>query len=80
MSAALELEELAPVVRLVVLRPPVTRGECAASVRPFPWSTCPYHLPGGETCTLDVADRGGATLEEVAELDPVALEDGRDRW
>lgn len=67
MSAAPELEESAPALRLVVLRLPVTRGECAAVARPCPWVTCQHHLAGAESCALDVADRGGATLEEVAE-------------
>lgn len=48
------------------------------SVRPCPFTSCRHHLANGEgpafarrrdtseTCSLDVASRGGATLDEVA--------------
>lgn len=63
---------------------PVTRGDCLDGPRPCPHTTCRYHLQeaprrgrgrrltdlpaGGETCALDLADRGGMTLEEVSEV------------
>lgn len=56
---------------------PTTRAECAHVARPCPFTRCRYHLlcevRGGtladlrESCALDVADRGGATLEEVGD-------------
>ncbi len=46
------------------MTPPRTRGDCLAGPRPCPWAPCRHVLPGG-SCVLDVADRGGATLEEV---------------
>ena len=51
---------------------PRTRGDCANGPRPCSWTACRHHLAGtvrgtpGESCTLDVADRGGATLEEIS--------------
>ena len=61
---------------------PRTRGECADIARPCPFVSCSQHLywdylkhhPGAEvetlkhSCTLDVADDGGLTLEEVGEM------------
>ncbi len=57
---------------------PRTRGACANGQRPCPWTTCRHHLLAeargrrledlAETCALDVADRGGATLEEVGSI------------
>lgn len=69
-------EELAEAERIR----PLTRGQCRRGLRPCPWVSCRYHLairsldplrirdPQGmlETCVLDVADRGGATLEEIS--------------
>ena len=51
----------------------MTRAECAELPRPCPRTACRYHLVAeraegldvGPTCALDVADRGGMTLEEV---------------
>jgi hypothetical protein len=64
----------APVFRLTTL-PPRTRGDCLSMPRPCPFIVCRHHLsperPGvplselAETCTLDLADRGPITLEEV---------------
>ncbi len=53
---------------------PLTRGDCLDGPRPCPWAACRYHLASEqrgpeevrESCALDVADRGGSTLEEVA--------------
>lgn len=65
----------ASALHLPVLARPRTRGECAGGPRPCPWTSCRYHLgrerggnlpAGAPTCTLDEADRGGATLEEIA--------------
>lgn len=48
------------------------RADCEAGPRPCPWRTCRYHLAAegatAETCALDVAARGGLTLEEVGDL------------
>jgi hypothetical protein len=54
--------------------PPRTRADCLGGPRPCPWRACRFNLGpdvrgGGEpaeTCALDVADRGGGTLEEIA--------------
>lgn len=48
---------------------PTTRGECSSVPRPCRWETCRYNLGAGksESCALDVADRGGHTLAEIAE-------------
>ena len=54
-----------------VCRRPRVRGDCANGPRPCPWTRGRYHLAGTvrgqvtETCALDVAARGGATLDEV---------------
>lgn len=68
-------------VRLPILdeaNKPKSRRDCETggvnAVRPCQWIRCFYHLArengenGSETCSLDVADRGGATLEEVGEV------------
>lgn len=51
---------------------PKTRGECleggSNAARPCPWSRCRYQLNESGTCTLDLADQGGLTLEEVGTL------------
>ena len=54
-------------------RPPVTRGDCLDGPRPCPWRACRYHLGcevrgkgNGESCALDLADRGGISMAEVA--------------
>lgn len=58
-----------------LVAPPPTRGECATGPRPCPWTGCRYHLPGAEqTCALDVASWGGATLEQVAALLNLSVE------
>ena len=59
-------------------RLPLTRGDCMDGPRPCPHVTCRHHLDVekrhgvgvGEnpTCSLDVADIGEHTLEEVAEI------------
>ena len=46
-----------------------------AGPRPCPWSSCRHHLaserlrggraPSADSCSLDLADRGGLTLDEV---------------
>ena len=64
-------------VRLPVLEPPRTRGDCAGGPRPCPWTSCKWHLapertrgqrtPSAHTCSLDVADLGGQTLDHVGE-------------
>lgn len=57
---------------------PMTRADCLDGPRPCPWVSCRYHLfwarrkrakppwEMDETCTLDIADRGGVTLDVVA--------------
>lgn len=56
-------------MRVVFGHQPTSRAECASCPRPCPWESCRYHLgPGAETCALDVADRGGASINEVAAL------------
>lgn len=50
---------------------PLTRGDCANGPRPCPHAKCIHHLgdlPSGETCTLDLSDRGGMSLDEIAEV------------
>lgn len=55
---------------------PKTRADCVDGVRPCPHVTCKHHihtdlgtvLPAGETCVLDIADRGGVSLEEVCDI------------
>jgi hypothetical protein len=63
-------------LRLVTEPRPATRGDCVGGARPCQWKECRHHLIAcaGDidvetmiaTCALDVADRGGATLAEVA--------------
>jgi len=58
--------------------PPRTRAECLPggtnTQRPCPWFMCKHNLArevgryASESCVLDVADRHGATLEEVGEM------------
>ncbi len=76
-------------VSLPVLQPPRTRADCAPggdgvwSRRPCLRIACKHHLQGmatkgrrpSKSCTLDVADRGGATLEYVGGI----LRVGRER-
>ncbi|HLK93136.1 MAG TPA: sigma factor-like helix-turn-helix DNA-binding protein [Polyangia bacterium] len=57
------------------LERPRTRGECARVARPCPWRVCRHNLTaepkrpaGAPSCTLDVADAGGATLEAVGRI------------
>lgn len=45
----------------------LTRGDCLKEARPCQ-RHCPYRLDGAESCALDVADRGGVTLQAVADL------------
>ena len=62
---------------------PQTRADCRDGPRPCPWASCRHHLgldvteagslvvraaPLSETCSLDVADRGGLTLDEVGRV------------
>lgn len=55
---------------------PRVRSDCLPggknAVRPCQWITCKYYLvplsEGAPTCTLDVADQGGMTLEELGAL------------
>lgn len=52
------------------MKPPATRGECAALPRPCR-RDCRYRLPtrgDEESCALDVAELGPQTLERVGEL------------
>lgn len=59
-------------VRLPIVRPR-TRGDCLPGgpnqVRPCPFTDC-HHFLGhpDHSCTLDVADQGGMTLEEVGDI------------
>ncbi len=68
-------------VHLTLLKPqgplPETRADClpggSNEARPCGWITCKWYLPRMTwepkfTCALDVADQGGATLEEVGDL------------
>ncbi len=57
-------------------RPPATRAGCAALPRPCTCLRCRYHMGYGlaESCVLDVADRGGVTLEEIGDLFGIARE------
>ncbi len=58
---------------------PSTRGECQNRRRPCPYTSCAMHLgfDGTETCTLDVADRGGVALAEVGEAMGISRERAR---
>lgn len=61
-----------PVALPVLPDPPKTRADCQAggpnSSRPCQWTSCKHYLDaadGKASCVLDVADQGGATLDEV---------------
>jgi len=53
---------------------------CGVELRPCPYTACRHHLANGEgekfarrqdcseSCSLDVAERGGATLETVGKI------------
>lgn len=68
------------VVSLPIFQPkPITRRDCLPGglnvVRPCRWENCKYHLKAEDaSCVLDVADQGGATLEEVGNLLGVSRE------
>ena len=58
---------------------PRTRGECVDGERPCPHLLCRYHLyrdtpAREESCSLDVADRGAHTLQDVADIMGVVKE------
>lgn len=72
-----------------MIRLPVTRGDCLPGgpneARPCPHRRCKWHLDRerrwmervadwSQSCVLDVADAGGHTLEEVADLFGVSRE------
>ena len=59
-----------------IWKPPLTRGDCIDGMRPCPWLECRWNLgPRGDYgCVLDVADRGGSTLQEVADCLAVTRE------
>jgi hypothetical protein len=74
-------------VRLPLLyeeRPPAprTRRDCLPGgvneARPCPWTGCRHNIveagPTQATCSLDIADEGGITLEEVGVLMGVTRE------
>lgn len=50
--------------------PPATRAGCVDGARPCLAYRCRHFIRKGsaETCALDVAERGGVTLETIAEL------------
>ena len=62
--------------RLLPVLRPLTRGDCANVPRPCPFEACRYHLasPAGESCAIDVADRGEHTLAEVGTVIGVTRE------
>jgi hypothetical protein len=50
---------------------PRTRGDCISGPRPCPSTSCRYHLgesAGGESCALDVADRGPHSRRRLAPI------------
>ena len=54
-------------------KPPKIRGDCKNIPRPCKRYNCKYNLfrdnpTGPESCTLDVADRGDHTTQEVAHI------------
>ena len=58
-----------------VPEPPVVRGDClpggSNAARPCLWTGCRYYMgtkTGNSVCVLDIADQGGITLEEIAEM------------
>lgn len=53
--------------RLPLLVVPRTRGECIGGPRPCPHAWCRHRLDDGQ-CVLDLAERGGMTLEEIGAL------------
>ena len=56
---------------------PIVRGDCANVERPCPHIGCHYHLESnktGESCALDVADKGEHSLEEIGEIMGVTRE------
>jgi hypothetical protein len=60
--------------RLPVLEAPRRRGDCVGGPRPCPWA-CRHNLRveprwrlGQASCSLDVADAGGATTADVAAI------------
>lgn len=64
-------------------RLPLTRGDCVDGPRPCPYITCRHHLAidrfvpdtaEGHTCSLDVADEGEHTLEELGQIFGVTRE------
>ena len=58
---------------------PTTRADCENGPRPCPWTRCRHHLGEDlpESCALDVAERQGATLEEIAAILGVSRESVR---
>lgn len=75
--AAQLLAEIDEAERTAKRRLPLTRAECVDAVRPCPHVTCRHHLvteygddadPNGPTCSLDEAERGGMTLEEIGDM------------
>lgn len=59
--------EKGPAAARAPRRPPGTRAECAGLPRPCPATRCRHHTGSADTsCSLDVADQGGATIDEVA--------------
>lgn len=68
---------------------PRTRADCEIGPRPCPWVGCRHHaatdvsaagtlrlrsVPPSATCTLDLAERGGMTLTEIATVFGVSRE------
>lgn len=56
--------------------PPRTRGDCERGLRPCPYRTCRHHVNEGTepVCALDVAEEGGATLEQIGEIMAISRE------
>lgn len=46
---------------------------CGVVERPCAHGECRWHLEGSESCTLDVCDWGGASIEEVADAMGIEL-------
>jgi len=79
-----------PEVAAAMADRPRTRGDCVDGPRPCPWASCRHSLlvdinpvtgsvklmPESltDSCSLDIADRGGVTLEEVGQLTNVTRE------
>lgn len=61
---------------MTIVKRKLTRGDCLKEQRPCQ-RHCPYRLDGAESCALDVADRGGTTLVEIASLLGVGKERAR---